>query len=335
MKILVTGGTGFVGSNLTPRLRELFQHPEHEVWTCSRLRVPSCVRPEDSLADFVYHTAIGDDRIWHCQPSLKHYQLDLSYAPAVESMMERLKPDAVVHLAANAIGRADSKDPWRVWQDNVVSTHHLLHNAIKGCRFIFSSSIVVYGTPHVVWPSPSEEDRTFPTSVYGTTKLACENLINIYNGLGDIRGVNLRFPAMVGRGLTHGVVKAFVDKLYTYDDVLTMIGDCPGSVKPYLHVDDAIDMIILMLTEKLDYSGTVNVCPDDELSIDELADVVMSGIDIQKPKSWLGSEANWATDNPILKASNGLAKVLGWNPQYLHSSKAIAQAVKTIHEEES
>jgi len=310
MTTFVTGSTGFLGRNLVHRLIS----DKKKVITFSRL--PVLFPP--------YKT--------------QHYCCDLSKrkTDSVDSKLfikacEDHKPDVIFHLAGNPLSKLDENNPHDIIMDNIVSTQKVLHYAPKGCRIILASTAIVYGDwLYEEWENTPyyELDKTDPTSVYGMTKRAAESLVNIYTSMGRVRGASLRLCATVGPNLTHGVVKDFILKLYSSSAYLDVLGDEPGSKKPYCHIDDAIEAFILM--GKSDAIGEFNVLPNNTITIKDVADAVMEGCDIYKPINWLGEGANWKGDNKIIHVSNEKLRSLGWSPKFPDSKDAIVDIVKRI-----
>ena len=243
------------------------------------------------------------------------------------------KPDTVFHLAGNPLSKLDENKPHDIVMDNIISTQKVLHHAPEGCRIILASTVIVYGDwlhEDELWTDSSyyESDKTDPTSVYGMTKRAAESLVSIYTSMERVSGASLRLCATVGPNLTHGVIRDFIRKLQSPSEYLDVLGDEPGSKKPYCHIDDAIEAFILM--SKSDVAGEFNVLPDNAIAIKEVAAAVMEGCEINKPVNWLGEGANWKGDNKIIDVNNEKLKALGWNPKFPNSKDAIIDTVKRI-----
>lgn len=231
------------------------------------------------------------------------------------------KIDTIIHLAGIS-KPALKEDSWTsLVKTNVQGTENLLHYCKKGCRFILASSIVVYGNT----PEPAQEtDLPNPTSIYGASKLAAESLVSAYTNMGRINGICLRLCATVGSGLTHGVVHDFIEKARNNDKEFPIMGNAPGSVKPYLHIDDVITAISKAIIMR-DINGCFNICPEDNLSIQKIAEITLSKCDKPKLVRWTGE--NFAGDNPILHAKNTKARnILEWQPAY-KSESAIRKAL--------
>ena len=216
----------------------------------------------------------------------------------------------------------DGNEPFDIIQDNILSTQKICQWAPKGARVVLASSVIVYGDWSDLY---IEEDKTEPTSIYGMTKRASESILNYYTETGQISGVSARMCATVGRGLTHGVVYDFMRKIKN-NPVLEALGSSPGSTKPYCHVDDTTDALIL-LALKEEVEKYYNIVPSDVININQVADSVMKGMNVEKEIVWLGDEANWSGDNNLINTLNTKLKSIGWQNKY-NSKEAIVKAVE-------
>ena len=176
----------------------------------------------------------------------------------------------------------------------------------------------------------NEEHRTEPISVYGATKRASESILDSYVEAGKIKSVYARMCATVGKGLTHGVVFDFIRKLYSLNSNLEALGDEPGSFKPYCHIRDVVNALVLLA--KSETSGAYNIVPDDYINISQVASAVMKGLGIHKPVKFLGSKSNWKGDNKYLICDNKKLKELGWNLKFPNSYDAIVDVVSQEYE---
>ena len=313
MSVLVTGGRGFIGRHLIHRLRP-YRNIFGPVITVGR---------QSFASPFV-------DR---------HYTCDLGYPDQSEpefyvlkTIMQKYDFDYIFHLASKATVKMQGNEPFEILNSNILSTQKVCQWAPKGARVILASSVINYGDwmfqEETARPY-GEEDKTDPTSIYGMTKRASESILKYYTSTGQIRGVSARMCATVGRGLTHGVVYDFMHKILN-NPTLEALGDKPGSTKPYCYIDDLIDGLLLLAMK--DITGEYNICPDDQINIEEVAKAVMSGLEVYKEIEWLGESANWKGDNRIISVSNSKMKSIGWSPKY-SSKQAIIKAVNDIPNE--
>lgn len=301
MKIMITGSYGFIGSNLVPALQKY----GHEV--------------------IGVNLSHGDLR------SNRSYLVDLTNVGEVQKLFSQERPDCIIHLAAKATPK-DDKFPTKIVDTNIKATHNLLEYCPQGCRFLFASSIVVYDEREMsMFASINADDIASinPKSTYGVTKASSELLVNLYTSSYDkIRGVNMRLPAIVGPNLTHGVVKAFCGRLLN-EDKFTAIGDEPGPYKPYLYISDLITAVFILINNKT--TGSVDICPNDTISIKEVAEACMSGLNIHKPIEWLGTKANWRGDNEFIWHSNISMVKEGWFPS-MSSTEAVIKTANQFNE---
>ena len=308
MSVLVTGANGFVGRHLIKKLRQLrgsfgevitvsrkhFKSPYSDCHHRCDLGNPNTSKPEFGGLKFIYN----------------HYN-----------------PSYIFHLASKATVKMKGTDPFDIIQDNILSTQKICQWAPKGAKVILASSVIVYGDWGDLY---IEEDKTEPTSIYGMTKRASESILNYHVGTGKIRGVSARMCATVGHGLTHGVVYDFIRKIKN-NPVLEALGGYPGSTKPYCHIDDVTDALILMALKK-DTEQYYNIVPSDLINIEQVAKAVMKGMGVKKEIVWLGDEANWSGDNNLISTLNTKLKSTGWQNKY-NSKEAIIKAVQEIMKE--
>ena len=313
MSVLVTGGRGFIGRHLIYRLHS-YRNIFGPIITIGR---------EAFASPFV-------DR---------HYTCDLGYPDQSESefyvlktVMRKYDFDYIFHLASKATVKMQGNEPFEILNSNILSTQKVCQWAPKGARVILASSVINYGDwmfQEETFRPYGEEDKTDPTSIYGMTKRASESIVKYYTSTGQIRGVSARMCATVGRGLTHGVVYDFMHKILN-NPTLEALGDKPGSTKPYCYINDVTEALLLLAMK--DVSGEYNICPDDQINIEEVAKAVMSGLEVYKEIEWLGESANWSGDNRIISVSNSKMKSIGWSPKY-NSKQAIIKAIKDIPNE--
>jgi UDP-glucose 4-epimerase len=293
-KVLVTGSTGFIGQNLTRQLAR----DGYEVHGTRRR-----------------FSLLGKGNI----PGVEMHSLDLHDYDKVRHLLENLRPDVIFHLAANPIVKDDEACPTQISYDNVLATHNLLAFAPNGCRFIFASSVTVYGkTLDIPGLTVSEDCEQYPTSVYAATKIASEALVNAYTNLGKVDGVNLRLIANVGPHSTHGLVHDIIRKLRSDSEHLNLLGSYPGSCKPFIHVDDTVSAMFWAAFSGMAKIGdaynitSLRNSGQSSLRVDQVAQIVMNELGIYKELSWGGNLSNWRGDNPAVHICGRKAMLDGW-----------------------
>lgn len=315
MRILLTGSSGFIGGHLKNAMAKMPFDSKDPVRVFGVSRESGIYPYDVDLSERV------DTHNWFTEVNC-----DLTQEGRVASLMLRLQPDVVFHLAGNPLIKEWGPE---TSVSNYLSTHHLLSHAKRGCRFVLASSCAVYGDPRP-FQVFNENDPLYPTSAYGAAKAGAEHLVRAHTAAGLVSGVVLRYAATVGVGARHGLVPDLVKKLCSPSPELELIGDEPGSRKPYTHVSDVAAATLRIGFGKA--KGALNVCLEDTLSVADAAEAVMAAVGIRKPVRWLGKEANWTGDNPLVQVDSECTHLLGWNPKYPTSRLAVERAAKDILE---
>lgn len=233
MTILITGANGFIGKNLQEFLLTKKDGVFQPKWV-----------------------------------GLTREQCDLTNINQVREIISLTKPETIVHLSGYSTSRPAIEDPSKIIRENIIATQNILEALPedKKTNFIFSSSILVYGEK-----SRAETEVCNPTSVYGMTKIACEDLLNAYSHK-LANSISFRLCAVIGeKYMTHGMLYDFFKKfqseaLYPVE----LIGSRPGAIKPFLHVEDVCKAIWQCLTSTT-YGGIYNLCPNDNISVEDVA----------------------------------------------------------------
>jgi UDP-glucose 4-epimerase len=293
MKAFVTGGAGFIGSNLVDRLLARGD----EVVAYDNLSTGRREFLRDALANPRFSLVEGD-------------VLDGS-ALAV-AMRDA---DFVFHLAANADVRFGTEHPERDLQQNTIATFRVLEamrdSGVK--RIAFSSTGSIYGEA-AVFPTP--EDAPFPvqTSLYGASKLACEGLISAYcEGFG-FQGWIFRFVSILGERYTHGHVFDFTKRLRDDPHTLHVLGNGKQR-KSYLYVHDCIDAILLA-TARADAKTTiVNLGADEYCNVNDSIGWITGALGLTPQLTYAGGERGWIGDSPFIFLDCARMRRLGWAPK--------------------
>ncbi|MBA2432021.1 MAG: GDP-mannose 4,6-dehydratase [Chthoniobacterales bacterium] len=309
MRILVTGGAGFIGSHLVERLVAAGEE----------------VSILDDFNDF-YDPEIKRANIAAVAEQIRVHQLDLRNAETVQQLFHREKFDIVVHLAARAGVRSSITNPQLYYDTNVSGTLHLLEAArATGLeRFIFASSSSVYGIAKQV-PFSEELHLTQTISPYAATKIAGEFLCSTYSHLYKMRIVALRFFTVYGaRQRPDLAIHQFTRRIYEGQPI-AQFGD--GTTRrDYTYIDD----IIQGVTAALGYDGPLfdvfNLGESETIELRELiaeieralgrkaeiqqlpeqpGDVPITCADITKARQLLGYK-------PTTKLREGLPKFVDW-----------------------
>jgi UDP-glucuronate 4-epimerase len=232
MRILVTGGAGFIGSHVCEKL--LQQGKE--------------VIIVDELNDF-YDPAIKQRNLQHIEQSgsYQFYQVDIRNQTQLATVFANTRPQAVIHLAARAGVRPSLRNPILYEEVNVIGTLHLL----ELCRqyslenFIFGSSSSVYGINSKL-PFSEDDPITQPISPYATTKRSGELLAFNYSHLYNLPVTCLRFFTVYGpRQRPEMGIHKFTRQIFQ-GEAVEIYGD-GQSRRDYTYIDDIVAGILAAL----------------------------------------------------------------------------------------
>ena len=227
MKIIVTGGAGFIGS-----------HVVHDL-----LKAGHAVTVLDEFNDF-YDPAIKRANVVSFALPVEVAEIDLRQWEQVRDLFARVKPDAVIHLAARAGVRPSIIDPKLYIDTNITGTFHVLEAArLSGCAgVLFASSSSVYGISRAV---PFREDQALlqTLSPYAATKLAGEQLCGNFVNLHGMRVVALRFFTVYGPGQRPDLaIHSFTDAI-EHGRSIRQFGD--GTTRrDYTYIDDIVQGVM-------------------------------------------------------------------------------------------
>jgi UDP-glucuronate 4-epimerase len=309
MRVLVTGGAGFIGSHLVERLLAA----GHEVAIL------------DDFNDF-YDPLIKRANIAAVSKNVAIHHVDLRDAAAVRNVFHGEKFDTIAHLAARAGVRPSIQHPQLYYDVNVGGTLHLLEVArlIGVERFIFASSSSVYGVSRTV-PFSEDLHLTQTISPYAATKIAGEFLCSTFSHLYQMRVVALRFFTVYGaRQRPDLAIHQFTKKIQAGQPI-QQFGD--GSTRrDYTYIDDIIQGVMASLNYDGPLFDLFNLGESETVQLKELiaaiekvlgkkakinelpeqpGDVPLTCADISKAKKLLGY-------NPKTKLHEGLPKFVDW-----------------------
>ncbi|MCC7371976.1 MAG: NAD-dependent epimerase/dehydratase family protein [Chloroflexi bacterium] len=308
-RVFVTGGAGFIGSNLVDRL----------------LARGCQVTAYDNLS--TCQTAFLNDAI--SRPNFRLVTADLGDIDALRAAMDG--HDFVFHLAANADVRFGTEYPRRDLEQNVIATHNVLEAMrLTGVRRLaFSSTGSIYGEP-TVFPTP--EDAPFPiqTSLYGASKLAAEGLIEAYcEGFG-FQGYIFRFVSVLGERYTHGHVFDFYKKLLADPTRLEVLGNGKQR-KSYMYVQDCIEAMLLAIDTVTDKVAIFNLGADEYIEVNDSIRCIVDQLGIDPELHYSGGERGWVGDSPFIFLDTRKIRALGWQPK-LTIRQAVVRTIQYLRD---
>jgi UDP-glucose 4-epimerase len=309
MRILVTGGAGFIGSHLCERLIGRGE----QVWCVDNLRL-------GRRANVAHLAAL---------PAFRFHELDVLDRPALAALFDQAGFDAVFHLAANsdiAAGAADFRLDLQLNQLTTVAVLEAMQaRGVK--RLFFAGSSAIFGETDALLHehyAPLE-----PISFYGASKLAAEAYISVCAHTFGVRAVVLRFPNVVGERATHGVIHDFLRKLAADPSRLEVLGDGNQS-KPYLYVGDLIEAVLTAWDKAESAFAVYHAAGIGSTSVREIAEIVVAAAGRTDTRIvYGGRDRGWPGDVPRFRYDTSRLQALGWRPQR-HSTAAVRHAVERI-----
>ena len=292
--IVITGGAGFIGSNLAEAV----------------LDAGYAVRVLDNLstgAEVFLESARRSPRFEMIRCDLVDDQQRLPELMAGAA--------AVVHLAANADVRHGWSNPTRDVRENVVATQNVLEAMRQtGVRqLVFSSTGSVYGEAPLI---PTPEDCPFPlqTSLYGASKVAAEGLISAYTEGCDLRATIFRFVSNLCPRYTHGHVIDFTRQLLADPGRIRVLGD--GSQrKSYIHVADTCTAIVAALRAEHRLE-VYNLGTEGYCSVRESLSWICDRLGVSPVVEFEGGDRGWVGDNPFIYLDTQKLRATGWRSRH-------------------
>ena len=305
MKILVTGGAGYIGSHVVKVLGQR----GYEILVYDNLSTG-------------HEWAVLYGRL---------VRGDLSDKVFLDKIIKEFNPDAIMHFAAFIQVEESVREPLKYYRNNTVNTLNLLEimqkNGIK--NLIFSSTASVYGIPEKI---PVDEDTPLnPINPYGSSKAAVEWILNDLSRASDFNYISLRYFNVAGadpegrigqkyKEVTHLITRALktakgiFDKLQIFGtDYPTTDGTC---IRDYIHVDDLAMAHLITLDYLLDKgkSEVFNCGYGYGYSVKEVVEAVKKITHIDFKTEEVGRRPG---DPPVLVAdSSRLKSELNWKPMH-------------------
>jgi UDP-glucose 4-epimerase len=309
----VTGGAGFIGSNLADRLIGL----GIEVVIVDDFRTGRREFVADALS----------------RPGVRLVEADVLERAALEEAFRGC--DWVFHLQANADVRHGLEHPLQDLEQNTIATSNVLEamRATGVKRIAFSSTGSVYGEPEV-FPTPEGAPFPIQTSLYGASKLAGEGLIAAYAAGYDFTGLIFRFVSILGERYTHGHVFDFYRALKSDPARLRVLGD-GRQEKSYLYVQDCVSAILHAAEHHGGEPGAhvYNLGTDETIVVDESVALITEQMGVTPEIEHTGGRRGWIGDSPLIHLDTTRIRGLGWKPE-LTIREAVVHTVQWLSENE-
>jgi UDP-glucose 4-epimerase len=289
-KVVVTGGAGFIGSNLCRTL----------------LKNGAKVTAYDNL--YSGKIEFIEDLM---DKGLNFFRADIRDQKALEEATKN--SELIFHLAAQTSVPFSMDNPKEDCEINVVGTVNALEAARKaGARVIFASSAAVYGNPEKR-PTP-ETYLTRPVAFYGLTKLIGENYCRFYNENYGLEVVMFRIFNVYGPDC-HGAIYDFLNKLRKNPNKLEVLGTGKQS-RDFVYISDMVNALLKAAISPQAPGEVFNVGTGTTTSVAELARMIVNILELEDVDIYFTGGQAWAGDMDITLADNSkVVDKLQWRPQ--------------------
>jgi UDP-glucose 4-epimerase len=303
MKILITGGAGFIGSHLSDHLIKL----NHQVFIIDNLLTGN---------------------INYINPNSEFFKIDINNFNKIEQIIKKIKPDLLFHFAAQISVKKSIKSPLEDMKTNVLSSVNLIETAFKNNikKIIFASTGgVMYGDDN---PRPSGEDlKEKPESPYAISKNTIDNYLQYKFTHQKQKFCSLRFANVYGPRQNDkseaGVVAIFLNQML--NQINPVINNTGNQTRDFIYIDDIVRACIKTI-QKPNISGVFNLGTGVETNINKIFNLINKNFNnkfqkkyqklksLEQEKSSIDSNKfkkyfNW---EPQIKLEDGIKKTFNW-----------------------
>lgn len=306
MKILVTGGAGFIGSHLDDALIAL----GHNITVVDNLVLGRIENIQHLMAT----------------PNFKFVKADLLDMDIMRTVFAEGNFDMVYHLAANSDIQKGGKDPMVDYNLTFNTTFNVLQllKEFEIKKFFFASTSAIYGETYDVL---SEDYGPLkPVSNYGAGKLASEAFISAFSSTYGIQTWITRFPNVVGERFTHGVIYDFIKKLRNTPEELEVLGN-GEQCKPYVYVKDLVEAILYVIDHANEKYNVYMIGSDSRTKVKEIAAMVIEEMGMNATIRYTGGDRGWVGDVPEFRYDLTKINKLGWTAPH-NSNESVRLAIQ-------
>lgn len=290
MRIIVTGGTGFIGSNLILEL----QKQEHEVYNLER-----------------YVTGrYNGEKI--CPTVFA----DLRDGYAIRKIIRNIDPEIVVHTAAISAVSYSYDHSQEVIENNLIGTINLAESCLRESnnfkQFLFAGTSEEYGNNG--YDIQLETNPLLPASPYAISKMACEQYLRYMKEAYDFPTTILRpFNTFGRKNDTHFLIERTIVQMLTKKAVKLID---PTPVRDWMYVDDHVNAYIACIGNRKSIGETFNFCTGKSFTIKQTVDKIAKLIGYGGNIEWRAGPERPTESKIIVGNYDKAKKVLGWAPKY-------------------
>lgn len=308
-RYFITGGAGFIGSNMVDRL---LGEAGNSVTVYDNFCSGKMAYIEHHLKNKAFKLIRGD-------------LLDL------ELLVDALaNHDFVFHFAANPDIARSMVETDLDLRLGIIATYNVVEamrkNGVK--KIAYSSGSGVYGDVPLT-ATPEHFGPLLPISMYGASKLGAEGIISAFSHLYDIQAWIFRFANVVGKRQTHGVGFDFIRKLSKDPGRLQILGDGAQS-KSYIHISDILDAMLFVISRSSQKVNLFNVATDSYVTVNEIADITVQQMGLESVRyEHTGGSRGWKGDVPVVRFDLKKIYSLGWKAKY-NSRQAVELSIREL-----
>lgn len=288
MKVLVTGGAGFIGSHIVEFLLE------------------------NNIETVVVDNLVSGHK-HHIPSGVAFYHSDIRN-PDIDKIFMTEKPDFVIHQAAQVSVQESVKQPLYDCSENIMATVNILQSCLKHKvkKIIHASTAAVYGNPKYL---PIDENHDLnPVSFYGLSKLTSETYIQLFAKLSGLKYTILRYSNVYGARQDAngeaGVISIFIDRLLKNDSPI-IYGD-GNQTRDFIFVKDVAYANFLALRNA--DNQICNISSHQQTSVNELLDIIYSLMTVENKRIYKEERPGDIVHSYLL--NNKARKYLNWNPKF-------------------
>jgi len=293
---IITGGAGFIGSALARR-----------------------------LVSQNYQVFILDDLStgyeWNVPAGAVFHQIDVSDAGRLSNLRLPAKIDVIFHLAAQPSSEVSFDDPGRDIDVNYKATYNILKLAEKvNCeRFIYVSSMSVYGDAHSPEQAITEDYPCNPVSYYGANKLASEKMIKVFVKTAKMKETILRLFNVYGPGqnmanMRQGMVSIYLSYLMQGQPI-----NVKGALKRYrdfIYIDDVVDVFIACQDCKGAFGEVFNLGSGVKTTVEGLLKAILRAYGKEDFAKWVYVQGSTKGDiKGFISDISKIKRALDWAPR--------------------
>ncbi len=308
-RILIIGGSGFIGHNLAIKLKE----QKYDVTVLDSLGVNNLKTINESeITNKKLYKSILHERIKLLKKNNVKFMIKDAKLNNTIRIYKKVNPSVVIHLAAVSHANKSNKNPKNTFDNSIISLQNTLDycKERKNTHLIFLSSSMVYGNFN--GKKVKEDTNLRPIGIYANLKFAGELMIKSYNQIFDLKYTIIRPSALYGeRCVSRRVGQIFIEN--ALNNKIISINGTGNEKLDFTYIDDLVEGIILCIKKKQSINQTFNITFGNAKKINSLLQILKKYFPSVKVKY-----KNWDKFTPkrgtlsIAKAK----KLLGYKPSY-------------------